>query len=127
MRVLIPFLLIGMLLTWGCGKNDHSAKKTAAQEKPASDPAAFVTHSFLNEQTAKREDLRRQLDSLQAAPVVNRKQVTLLINRRKGELMSLKKNLRNSSVLSPSQMDSLIAPLEEESIELAGDLIAVAN
>ncbi len=42
--------------------------------------------------------------------------------------MTLKKNLRNSTVLTEAvQRDSLIAPLEAESIELANDLIAVAK
>ncbi len=121
-------LLVGTLLALGCGKTDAPQTQTKPQpERQVSDPAAFVTESFLAEQQSKRVELRRKLDSLHALPMVERKEITSLINRRKGELMSLKKNLRNSTVLSQAQRDSLISPLEEESIELAGDLIAAAK
>ncbi len=125
----VPFFFIGALLIVGCGKKETPQMKTAApqQEMMTPDPAAFVDAKFLTEQAAKRDALRHDLDSLRALPVIDRAKISSVINRRKGELMTLKKNLRNSTSLSTAQRDSLIAPLELESIELAGDLIAVAK
>ncbi|NUO17838.1 hypothetical protein HUU59_00095 [bacterium] len=125
---LVPHVLV-LALMIGCGKEEVKKAQTSAppQEMRKSDPAAFVTQSFLSDQAAKRLDVRKQLDSLRALHVIDRDKISAVINRRKGELMVLKKNLRNSTVYSTAQRDSLIAPLEEESIELAGDLIAVAK
>lgn len=128
MRNWVSALVLLALAIAGCGKAEApQTKSTAKQELRVTDPAAFVNDGFLDEQFEKRAHLRKRLDSLRALPVIDRMQITSLVNRRKGELISLKKNLRNSTSLTPAQRDSLIAPLESESIELAGDLIAVAQ
>lgn len=124
----VPLVLLIVVLA-GCSKEEPKQVQSAKpnQEMRTTDPAAFVNAGFLGEQQAKREALRKQIDSLRAMAVIDRKALSNLINQRKGELMTLKKNLRNSTVLTPVQRDSLIAPLEAESIELVTDLIAVAN
>lgn len=124
----VPLVLLIVVLA-GCSKEEPKQVQSAkpSQEMRTADPAAFVDAEFLTEQQVKRDALRKQIDSLLAKSVINRKELSNLINHRKGELMALKKNLRNSTVLTPVQRDSLIAPLEAESIELATDLIAVVK
>lgn len=121
-------LIITFLFLLGCGKERGETPATTTQKTlTKADPAAFVDAEFLSEQKTKRDLLRKEIDSLLASSVTDRRSISEIINHRKGELMALKKNLRNSTVLTPAQRDSLIAPLEAESIELATDLIAVAR
>jgi len=122
-------LVLGVILMIGCGKDEvkKSQTSTPPQEMQKRDPAAFVDANFLSKQAVKRDEVRHELDSLRSASVIDRKQIGVLINHRKGELMALKKNLRGSTQLTEAERDSLIAPLEAESIELANDLIAVAK
>lgn len=122
-------LVLALVIIAGCGKDRAQQAPVATPPKTLSkaDPAAFVDAEFLTEQKTKRDALRKQIDSLLATSVTDRRDISAIINHRKGELMALKKNLRNSTVLTPTQRDSLIAPLEAESIELATDLIAVAK
>lgn len=124
----VPLVLLIVVLA-GCSKEEPKKVQSAKpnQEMHTTDPAAFVNAGFLGEQQAKRDALRKQIDSLLAKPVINRNVLSDLINHRKGELMALKKNLRNSTRFTPVERDSLIAPLEAESIELVTDLIAVAK
>ena len=128
MKFIVPLVLIFFVVA-GCGKEEVKHIQTASpqQEMQKRDPASFVDADFLGKQATKREAVRRELDSLRALDVIDRNMISSVINRRKGELMTLKKNVRNSTTYSPAQRDSLIAPLEEESLELAGDLIAVAK
>ena len=121
--------LVFVILLIGCGKEEVKQAQTSKppQEMQKRDPAAFVDAEFLDEQLVKRNALRKELDSLRNAHVIDRKKISNIINHRKGELMALKKNLRSSTELSPAERDSLIAPLEAESIELANDLVAVAK
>ena len=125
----VLFVLFALFVLLGCGKEEAKQVQTAKpqQEMQKRDPAAFVDEAFLSKQSVKRVDMRKVIDSLRAGSVIDRKKIAALINHRKGELMALKKNLRNSTTLTPAQRDSLIAPLEVESIELADDLIAVAK
>ncbi|MBK6766443.1 MAG: hypothetical protein IPG71_09025 [bacterium] len=123
-------LLLTVLFVVSCGKDRAQQPATTAPQQKSlakADPAAFVDAEFLSEQLVKRSALRRQIDSLLASSVTDRRDISNIINHRKGELMALKKNLRNSTTLTRAQRDSLIAPLEAESIELATDLIAVAK
>lgn len=124
----VPLVFVVLLLQ-GCGKEElkQTQSSKAPQEMQRRDPASFVDANFLAEQSMKREMLRKELDSLQSASVIDRKRISSIINHRKGELMALKKNLRSSTELTPAQRDSLIAPLESESIELATELVAVAK
>ena len=123
----VPLVFVIVLI--GCGKDEVKQSQTSKppQEMQKRDPAAFVDAEFLDEQLVKRNALRKELDSLRNAHVIDRKMISNIINHRKGELMALKKNLRSSTELSPAERDSLIAPLEAESIELANDLVAVAK
>ena len=122
-------IVTGMILLLGCGKEEVKKVQTSAppQEMQKRDPASFVDANFLSKQAVKRDEVRHELDSLRSASVIDRKRIGVLINHRKGELMALKKNLRGSMQLTEAERDSLIAPLEAESIELAHDLIAVAK
>lgn len=129
MKQIFPLVVL-LLLIVGCGKKADDVKVQSAkpqQEMRTSDPASFVTTTFLGEQQTKRDALRKQIDSLSALSVIDRKQITLLINKRKGELISLKKFIRNSTMYNAAQRDSLVAPLDDESFELAGDLVAVSK
>ena len=129
----VPLLLLVLLAAVSCGKQTEETVKTEIpiakphEEMRRPDPAGFVDLKFLDTQAEKRAALRKELDSLRARPVIDRAQITTLINRRKGELITLKRDLRASSTLTPAQRDSLIAPLEQESYELSDDLIAVAK
>ncbi|MBL0062640.1 MAG: hypothetical protein IPP40_14425 [bacterium] len=122
-------LVLGVMLLIGCGKEEVKKAQTTAppQEMQKRDPASFVDANFLGKQAVKRDEVRQVLDSLRGASVIDRKSIAVLINHRKGELMALKKNLRGSTQLTETERDSLIAPLEAESIELTHDLIAVAK
>jgi hypothetical protein len=121
-------LLVALIAFLGCGKEpEKPASKPAQPETRVSDPGDFIADSFLPDQAAKRSSLRQQINSLRKAAVVDRKQIQALVNQRKGELMSLKKSVRNSARFSAAQKDSLILPLEEEATELVEDLVAVAK
>jgi len=124
----VPLVFVVILLV-GCGKEEVKKAQTSTppQEMQKRDPASFVDSNFLGKQALKRDEVRHELDSLRSASVIDRKRIGVLINHRKGELMALKKNLRGSTQLTETERDSLIAPLEAESIELANDLIAVAK
>lgn len=129
MKRIVPLVFLSVTLL-GCSKDEvKPAPVTRApqQEMRTADPAAFVTATFHSEQAQKRGTLRRQIDSLTALSVIDRKHVVQLVNRRKGELMSIKKSIRNSTMYNATQRDSLIAPLDDESLELAGDLVAVSK
>lgn len=129
LKHIAPFI-VALVLFGGCGKRAEESKaqpQKPQQEMRTSDPAAFVTATFHVEQQTKRDALRKQIDSLTAQSVIDRKQITMLINKRKGELMSLKKFIRNSTMYNAAQRDSLVAPLDDESFELAGDLVAVSK
>lgn len=126
---IFALMLFATITVVGCGKEEVKQVNTAKpqQEMRVRDAAAFVDANFLTDQAEKRYAVRKEIDSLTANAVIDRKRVSAVINRRNGELMALKKNLRASTSLTTAQRDSLIAPLEEESIELATDLIAVAK
>ncbi len=124
----VPLVFMLVILI-GCSKEEVKKTQTATppQEMQKRDPASFVDANFLGKQSVKRDEVRHELDSLRSASVIDRKRIAVLINHRKGELMALKKNLRGSTQLTPAERDSLIAPLDEESLELTNDLIAVAK
>lgn len=129
MKRIVPLVFLSVTLL-GCSKDEVKptpVTRAPQQEMRTADPAAFVTATFHSEQAQKRGTLRRQIDSLTALSVIDRKQVVQLVNRRKGELMSIKKSIRNSTMYNATQRDSLIAPLDDESLELAGDLVAVSK
>ena len=128
----VPLILTLLLVAASCGKKAEEPKAEIPVAKPNEemrrpDPAEFVDMHFLDEQTAKRDSVRKQIDLLRSRSVIDRAEITAIINRRKGELITLKKNLKASTSLTSAQRDSLIAPLEQESDELSDDLIAVAK
>jgi hypothetical protein len=124
----VALCIFALVVFLACGKEpEKPAARPAQPEARASDPADFITAGFLPEQAIKRGALRQQINSLRKAAVVDRKQIQLLVNRRKGEIMSLKKSVRNSTRFTAAQKDSLILPLEEEATELVEDLVAVAQ
>jgi hypothetical protein len=132
MKRFVPLVLLVVFVAVSCGKKTEEPKTEIRVAKPNEemrkpDPAGFVDMHFLDEQASNRSAVRKQIDSLRAQPVIDRAKITAIVNKRKGEIITLKRDLRASTSLTPAQRDSLIAPLEQESYELSDDLIAVAK
>ena len=113
----------------GCGR-DASRRNTstsaidstyAAPRRPGVDP------SFLDAQIKRGEVVQQQLETYRHAQPPDREQIRALLVKRKGEILSAKKMVRESMNLTDSQKEVMLSKLDEESIDLAQELVAVSQ
>jgi hypothetical protein len=93
---------------------------TAVPQHPQESP---IDGGFLVRQALRAKEVRGQLDAWKKDLTANRGEYRELVLKRKGELMFSQKDIRNAANLSQHARDSLSAPLDSESIELAEELI----
>ncbi|MBU0690307.1 hypothetical protein KKC97_04105 [bacterium] len=134
-----PSLSIGIavavsaLFFCGCGgksaENENKKAPEAAMETqiPAEDPGRSIDEAFLTEQAAKRQQLEEMIRSFWNDKKGDPKEVRKLILSRKGEILTTKRNIRNSRLFTNAEKDSLIQPLDDESMKLSKELIAFSE
>ena len=91
---------------------------------PAKDPARNIDGTFFQVQWEKRVELDSSIQSFKDTRRGDPSTLRKKILNRKGEILSLKRNIRNSNLFTDAQKDSLIKPLDEESMSLSTELIA---
>jgi hypothetical protein len=121
------------LMLNGCGdkpadatKQNSATSKTIAQA-PNSDPGRNIDETFLPTQREKRIQLEQMIQSFWNDKSGDPKTMRKLILSRKGEILTTKRNIRNSQLFTDAQKDSLIKSLDEESLKLATDLSAFSQ
>jgi hypothetical protein len=121
------------LLLNACGDKPADATKQypttskSTAQIPSSDPGRSIDASFLPMQHAKRAQLEQAIQEFWNEKSGDSKQIRKLILNRKGEILTTKRNIRNSQLFSDAQKDSLIKPLDEESLKLATELSAFSQ
>jgi hypothetical protein len=120
-----------VLLSSGCGKKaEERADSSSTPSKiqiPANDPGRNIDENFLVEQTAKKTQLEKTIKSFWNDSNGDSKVVRKMILSRKGELLTTKRNIRKSMLFTDAEKDSLIRPLDQESMGLSTELIAFSE
>ena len=124
--------VIALMLT-GCGKKPADTVKQPpttskiVEQDPSSDPGRSIDETFLPTQREKQIQLEKTIQAFLNNAGGDSKQLRKLILNRKGEILTTKRNIRNSRLFTEAQKDSLIKPLDEESLKLATDLAAFSQ
>jgi len=74
--------------------------------------------NLLDEQRARTAEVNREL-----AAVRDPEMIRQILLRRKGEILKAQKTIRQSDQMTPAQKDSLLLPLEQESIRISTRLM----
>lgn len=125
--------MVAALYLFGCGgkseKSGSTSETPATTETriPAEDPGMSIDAAFLTDQTAKRQQLEETIRSFWNDKKGDPKEVRKLILSRKGEILTTKRNIRNSRMFTNAEKDSLIQPLDDESMKLSKELIAFSE
>ena len=136
MRTSLPIgiaIASAVLILIGCGgkssedQTKRESKAATETKTPASDPGRSIDEAFLTEQSEKRMQLEEAIRSFWDAKKGNPKEVRKLILNRKGEILTTKRNIRNSRLFTNAEKDSLINPLDAESMKLSKELIAFSE
>jgi type IV pilus biogenesis protein CpaD/CtpE len=136
MKTSLPIGIViaaSILLLCGCGdkpaveQNKSTPKATTETQTPASDPGRSIDETFLIEQTGKRQQLEATIRAFWDAKQGDPKEVRRLILNRKGEILTTKRNIRNSMLFTNAEKDSLLKPLDDESMILSKELIAFSE
>jgi hypothetical protein len=136
MKILLPVAVacasIALTLC-GCGgkpaedTKQQSTKSTTKTQTPNSDPGRSIDETFLPTQRTKRMQLEQAIQTFWNDKSGDSKLMRKMILNRKGEILTTKRNIRNSQLFSDAQKDSLIKPLDEESLKLSTELIAFSQ
>jgi hypothetical protein len=94
---------------------------------PKKDSGRYIDDNFLVEQASKRSQIEKTIAAFWNDKAGDPKVVRKLILNRKGELLTTKRNIRKSLLFSDAQKDSMIAPLDEESMKLSRELVAFSE
>ncbi|MBU0508137.1 hypothetical protein KKH27_04790 [bacterium] len=143
-RIAFPvFLLLALLTAAGGCKQSKDASKSSSnpsgvQAKPAprpemkAEPVLPQSHASADElrnlvadQRKRAEETRREIAALGDQSVRDPEDVRRILLRRKGEILKAQKQVRLSDQLTPAQKDSLLKPLEQESIQISTQLLSV--
>jgi hypothetical protein len=128
-------LLAATLLAAGCRRAEKPSAKPQAGRVPTDSlrpPTRSVPavnpfdESFLREQQARAEAVRSEYEQLRRAGGRDMNRARQVLLKRKGEILVAQKAIRSSELLSASERDSLLKPLQAESIELSERLVAVS-
>ena len=113
----------------GCSRSEsrHGAGAPSSDSTYASPRRSDVESSFLDIQNRRTEQVRAELDSLRQVRPRDVPKIRGLIVKRKGEILSAKKMVRESLNLTDTQKELIVSKLDEESIDLAQELVAVTQ
>jgi len=121
------------LILSGCGDKPADAtkqplaKSRSNAQVPNSDPGRSIDETFLPTQRDKRIQLEQAIQAFWSDHSGDPKSIRKLILSRKGEILTTKRNIRNSQLFTEAQKDSLVKLLDEESLKLATDLAAFSQ
>jgi len=128
--VTLAVTALALILT-GCGKQEGSdapgGNRAARANAPADDPGRSIDENFLVDQAAKRDQLEKTIRSFHTDENADFSLLKRLILNRKGELLSTKRNIRRSVMFTDAEKDSLVAPLDQESLALSTELLDIPN
>jgi hypothetical protein len=127
---IILALSILAVLTMSCSRSKTElpakAPATAAETvRPPVPPPAQVDESFLKEQRARSESVKRELTGIKHSANGDTTEIKRVLLGRKGEVLGAMKRVRLDPALSQTAKDSLLRVLEAESMDLSKQLIAV--
>lgn len=94
---------------------------TILRETPPPVPAGLSTgdlRKLLDEQRTRTEETNRELAAARDPETIRQ-----ILLRRKGEILKAQKTIRQSDQMTPAQKDSLLLPLEQESIRISTRLM----
>ena len=127
-------LTVTAFLLLGCGgkaseesKNKPATKTTTEAFSLDQDPGRNINESFLTEQAAKRQELEETILAFWKNKQGNLKDIRKQVLGRKGEILANKRNINQSKLFTTAEKDSLIKPLDEESMKLSRELIAFSE
>ncbi|MFZ5434544.1 MAG: hypothetical protein ACOZB3_12320 [Calditrichota bacterium] len=142
LRIIIAAILLTGLLGMSCKSADQTkstdkattqSKSQAVKEeipppipKPAS-PTADELRQYVLDQQRRAVEIKKEIAALGSPMERNPEDVRKLLLKRKGELLVALKRIRNSDQLTPSQKDSLMKPLETESMDISTQMLAVSR
>lgn len=131
-------IMLALLVTLGCRKaqepppvadSPHKAlvgdreetKSLAEPSAPEPLPSGLSADDLQNllmEQRARLEQTNRELAAARDPQAVRE-----ILLRRKGEILKVQKTIRQSDQMTPAQKDSLLLPLEQESVRISTRLM----
>lgn len=102
------------------GTQSESITETSQETAPPPPTglSADDLRSLLDEQRARTEETNREIAATHDPAAVRQ-----ILLRRKGEILKAQKTIRLSDQMTPAQKDSLLQPLEQESIRISTQLM----
>ena len=104
-----------------------SSQETAIPQTAPGGPSADELRQMVGDQQARSAEVQKQIAALGDAAKRNPEQLRRILLRRKGEILTAQKKIRLSDQLTPAQKDSLLQPLEAESINISKQMLAVSR
>lgn len=134
-NLLTDALLVLMLATLGCQRTKQPPKppqpapqagtesvteipKDLPRAPAALELSADELRSMIEEQRSRAEETGREL-----AAARDPEKIRQILLRRKGEILKAQKTIRLSDQITPAQKDSLLQPLERESVRISTQLM----
>ena len=133
-RNLLLFLICGLVLLAGCGRNNPQTNTGAATRADTTGATMAprrsgtdVNLAFLDQQIRRGVLVQQELEQLRKSRPRDNARIREVIVKRKGEVLNAKKLVRESDQLTQEQKDLILSKLDEEAIDLAQELVAVSQ
>lgn len=130
--ILIAGIILSVCFSIGCGKRETKSpavaeKKEAAVPETTPKPVHEIDKSYIEDQLSHSKDFWKAVDELKRAVPVDTAELRSVLLKRKGELLVTRKNVLRATNLTLTEKDSILKPIDKESVDISQALVAWSN